>query len=302
MVKKGLGRGLGALIPTAPAAGAAVLEENTPSAVAESGKVIEIETTKICPNKYQPRKAFNEEGLAELAQSITEHGIVQPIVVRKLEADQYQIVAGERRWRAGKIAGLATIPAIVKEYSEQETTAIALIENIQREDLNPLEEASAYQMLSEEFGLTQEELAKKVGKSRPYIANILRLLNLAEKVKEMLAAGIITTGHARALLPLPEAGQCKLAEKIQLEGLTVRETENLVKGISIIKNEQHQAQTKKDKPQQVIIPELIDLEERLQHFLGTRVRIIHNNNKGKIEIEYYSTEDLNRIVELLPTV
>jgi ParB family chromosome partitioning protein len=299
MAKKGLGKGLSALIPSSlnPEMTTTIETENNNGNTAT--RVVEIAVEKIEPNKYQPRKVFNADGLEELALSIKEHGVVQPVVVRKIEEDKYQLVAGERRWRACKIAGLETIPAIIKGYSEQETTEIALIENIQREDLNPLEEAAAYKVLIEEFGLTQEELSNKVGKSRPYIANSLRLLNLPEQIKEMVANGSISAGHGRALLSLPEAGQLRLAEKIQKEGLTVRETEALVKSIGILGSEQQQNKKKENTAKKDLSPEIIDIEEKLRHYFGTKVRLLNNNNGGKIEIEYYSVEELNRILDLL---
>lgn len=299
MAKKGLGKGLSALIPSSlnPEMTTTIETENNNGNTAT--RVVEIAVEQIEPNKYQPRKVFNADGLEELALSIKEHGVVQPVVVRKIEEDKYQLVAGERRWRACKIAGLETIPAIIKGYSEQETTEIALIENIQREDLNPLEEAAAYKVLIEEFGLTQEELSKKVGKSRPYIANSLRLLNLPEQIKEMVANGSISAGHGRALLSLPEAGQLRLAEKIQKEGLTVRETEALVKSIGILGSEQQQNKKKENTAKKDLSPEIIDIEEKLRHYFGTKVRLLNNNNGGKIEIEYYSVEELNRILDLL---
>lgn len=298
MAKKGLGKGLSALIPSSlnPEMTTTIETENNNGNTAT--RVVEIAVEQIEPNKYQPRKVFNADGLEELALSIKEHGVVQPVVVRKIEEDKYQLVAGERRWRACKIAGLETIPAIIKGYSEQETTEIALIENIQREDLNPLEEAAAYKVLIEEFGLTQEELSNKVGKSRPYIANSLRLLNLPEQIKEMVANGSISAGHGRALLSLPEAGQLRLAEKIQKEGLTVRETEALVKSIGILGSQQ-QNKKKGNTSKKDLSPEIIDIEEKLRHYFGTKVRLLNNNNGGKIEIEYYSVEELNRILDLL---
>ncbi|WP_227763514.1 ParB/RepB/Spo0J family partition protein [Zhaonella formicivorans] len=298
MAKKGLGKGLSALIPSSinPEMTTTIETENNNGNTAT--RVVEIAVEQIEPNKYQPRKVFNADGLEELALSIKEHGVVQPVVVRKIEEDKYQLVAGERRWRACKLAGLETIPAIIKGYSEQETTEIALIENIQREDLNPLEEAAAYKVLIEEFGLTQEELSKKVGKSRPYIANSLRLLNLPEQIKEMVANGSISAGHGRALLSLPEAGQLRLAEKIQKEGLTVRETEALVKSIGILGSQQ-QNKKKGNTGKKDLSPEIIDIEEKLRHYFGTKVRLLNNNNGGKIEIEYYSVEELNRILDLL---
>ncbi|MDS1029840.1 ParB/RepB/Spo0J family partition protein [Bacillota bacterium LX-D] len=291
MAKKGLGRGLGALIPTSVDNDEELDEKN-------SSQILELDIKEIMPNKFQPRRDFNQSALEELALSIKEHGVVQPIVVRK-KNNKYELVAGERRWRASQIAGLKTIPAVIKDYSEQEITEIALIENIQREDLNPIEEAWAYKVLLEEFNLTQEELAQKVAKSRSYLANSLRLLNLPEKIKEFVIDGKISTGHARALLILPEAGQIKLAEKIVSEGLTVRDTEKLVKSVQLLNAEQHEEKPKKNNNRQNYDPEIAALEEKLKQFFSTKVNLIHKHKKGKIEIEYYNKEDLNRILELL---
>jgi len=244
MAKRGLGKGLGALIPT----DLDVMAELTQAeeTVPNDNKIVEIKIDLIEPNKYQPRKVFQQEALEELAKSIKEHGLVQPIVVRKA-GDKFELVAGERRWRAAKLAGLEKIPALIKDFNLQETTEIALIENIQREDLNPLEEASAYQLLLDEFKLTQEELAKKVGKSRPYIANTLRLLSAPTEIQQHVIEGKLTAGHARALLPLPPAGQIQLAEKIIKENLSVRETEAIVKSVLTIKDEQKKKQRKSPK-------------------------------------------------------
>lgn len=299
MVKKtkALGRGLDALIPS-------FRGENTEGVKEEGGaenlahnQVVEVALDQIEPNKYQPRTDFAQESLEELAASIKEHGVVQPVVLRQLGPQRYQLVAGERRWRACKLAGLATIPAIIKTFSDQESSEIALIENIQREDLNPLEEANAYKILIEDFGLTQEELSKKVGKSRSYIANTVRLLNLPQKIKDWIAQGLLSAGHGRALLPLPEPGQLKLAEKIIQEGLTVRETEMLVKSLTIFQEERENQ--KKIKKKEKTDPELLDMEEKLKQFFGTKVKLINKKNRGKIEIEYYSLDELNRIMELL---
>lgn len=296
MARKGLGKGLGALIPTNFSVDLEATQTKT--ADDDQNKVLEINIKQIQPNKYQPRKSFNEEALEELVQSIKEHGVVQPIVLRKA-GKKYEIVAGERRWRAAKKAGLKTIPAIIKEFTEQETTEIALIENIQREDLNPIEEAGAYQVLLEEFKLTQEELSQRIGKSRPYIANTLRLLNAPAAIQEHVINKKLSAGHVRALLPLPEAGQIQLANKIIVEKLSVRETETIVKSIIALKNEQKSKTQTKEKNTNSLDPELVDLEDRLKSYFGTKVRLVNKGNKGKIEIEYYSDDDLNRIIDLI---
>ena len=295
MAKRGLGKGLGALIPT----DLDVMAELTQAeeTVPNDNKIVEIKIDLIEPNKYQPRKVFQQEALEELAKSIKEHGLVQPIVVRKA-GEKFELVAGERRWRAAKLAGLEKIPALIKDFNLQETTEIALIENIQREDLNPLEEASAYQLLLDEFKLTQEELAKKVGKSRPYIANTLRLLSAPTEIQQHVIEGKLTAGHARALLPLPPAGQIQLAEKIIKENLSVRETEAIVKSVLTIKDEQKKKQKKKSQVNN-LTPDLQDIEDRLKSYFGTKVRLTNNGNRGKIEIEYYSEDDLIRIIDLI---
>jgi ParB family chromosome partitioning protein len=295
MNKKGLGKGLSALIPTNFDVGLDRAQAKTED---DSNKVLEIKTNQIEPNKYQPRKSFNNEALEELVQSIKEHGIVQPIVLRKA-GKKYEIVAGERRWRAAKKAGLKTIPAIIKEFTEQETTEIALIENIQRENLNPIEEAGAYQILLEEFKLTQEELSQRVGKSRPYIANTLRLLNAPATIQDHVISGELSAGHVRALLPLPEEGQKKLAKKIIGEKLSVRETEAIVKSIITLNNEQNSKTSKQKSNANNLDPNLLDLEDRLKSYFGTKVRFIKSGKKGKIEIEYYSEDDLIRIIDLI---
>ncbi len=272
MAKKALGKGLGALIPESKE-----IKENTN---------IEIKITDIAANENQPRRFFENEALAELAESVKEHGVLQPIVVRK-DKDSFEIVAGERRWRAARMAGLKTIPAIIKDYNLGQALEIALIENLQREDLNPVEEANAYKMLMEEHKLSQEDISKRIGKSRPAIANSLRLLNLKEEVKELLIAGKLTPGHARALLNFEEDEQIRMAKRIIEEGLNVRQAEKLIKNKDIKK-------TKKVKS-----PEILDVEKKLRDIFHTKVNLVHGRKKGKIEIEYYSIEDLDRIINFL---
>ena len=275
--KRGLGKGLGALIPEG--------EES------DRNSIVEIKITDIEANDRQPRKAFNDETLVDLSESIKEHGVVQPIIVRKL-GSSYQIIAGERRWRAARLAGKKTIPAIVKECSDLEVMELALIENLQREDLNSIEEATAYKSLIEEYNMTQEEISKKIGKSRPAIANSLRLLQLPQEIKNMIAEGKISQGHARALLSISgEKKQIDMAEKIIAQQLNVRQIEKLAKD------------TKQKKKKEVLPDayqiEINQLEERLRAALGTKVTIHHKKNKGSIEIEYYSDEEFDRIFDLL---
>jgi len=272
-----LGKGLGALIPEG--------EES------DRNSIVEIKITDIEANDKQPRKAFNDATLADLSESIKEHGVVQPIIVRKL-GSSYQIVAGERRWRAARLAGKKTIPAIIKECSNLEVMELALIENLQREDLNSIEEAMAYKSLIEEYNMTQEEISKKIGKSRPAIANSLRLLQLPQEIKNMIAEGKISQGHARALLSISEEKkQLDMAEKIIAQQLNVRQIEKLAKD------------TKQKKKKEVLTDayqiEINQLEERLRAVLGTKVTIHHRKNRGSIEIEYYSDEEFDRIFELL---
>ena len=277
-MKKGVGKGLGALL-------------DTESILSNDSGIVELKVTDIEPNKEQPRKNFNQEKLQALADSISQHGVVQPIIVKKKDKG-YTIIAGERRWRAAKIAGLRTIPAIIKDLSSRETMEIALIENLQREDLNPIEEAEAYQRLMEEHGLTQEDLSKLVGKSRAAIANSVRLLSLTEKVKEMLINELLTPGHARTLITIEDSErQKKLADEIVSRNLSVRETEKFV-------NDQKSLSRKKRKA--VKDADILDMEERLKSILGTKVDLRHgNNNRGKIIIEYYSNDEFNRIIELI---
>jgi ParB family chromosome partitioning protein len=279
--KKGLGRGLQALIPE--------YQGEEPQGVET------INIAYIHPNQYQPRKQFNEESLKELAESIKQNGIIQPIIVRKV-ASGYQIVAGERRWRAAKIAGLSEIPAIVKDFDDLQVMEIALIENLQREDLNPIEEAKAYKALIEQFNLTQEEISKKIGKSRSVIANSIRLLNLDDRVQAMLVKGEITIGHAKVILSLPSKNlQYEAAKKVVTENLNVRETEDLVKNL-LRKNGKS---SQKGKSNRIDI-HIKEIEDNLCSFLGTKVKISQRGkNRGIIQIEYYSEEDLTRIIEII---
>ncbi len=278
MIKKGLGKGLGALITSADS-------ENT--------GVREMRINEIEPNAGQPRKYFNDDKLAQLAESIKLHGIVQPLIVKR-EEDTYKIVAGERRWRAARIAGLETVPVIIKDLSSKQVMEIALIENIQREDLNPIEEAEAYERLISEFGMTQEDISLAVGRSRPAIANSVRLLTLQDKLKSLVINGDLSSGHARALLSIEDnALQIKASEEIINKGLNVRETEKLVK--RVLSKKEKRATKKLDE-------EYLAIEDRFREIFGTKVRIVRSNKSGKIMIEYYSMDELERIVELIESL
>lgn len=284
MNKRGLGRGLDALIPTKPA----TIGLDSP----------EIPIDMIVPNPFQPRRVFDEEALSELAQSIRQYGLLQPIVVRKT-LQGYELVAGERRWRAAKLAGLKKMAAIVKDYSDGEMTEIALIENVQRENLNSIEEALAYRRLMDEFGLTQEEVSQKVGRSRSLIANMVRLLNLPTAIQDYVSRETLTVGQVRPLLSLEdEELQLQAVEIIIENDLNARDVEALVKKLAANHNlpeqlaKQKQAQEKKEYY-------LMEAEDQLKLALGTQVKIKPGKLKSKIEIEYYSAEDLERLLALL---
>ena len=293
--KKGLGKGLDSLIPdnksiksVTPDKSAEVKKEAEEKAGVQTMKINEVE-----PNRDQPRKNFDEDALLELSDSIKQFGVLQPLLVRKRK-DYYEIIAGERRWRAAKIAGVKEVPVIVKEYTDQEILEIGLIENIQRENLNPIEEAIAFKRLLEEFNLKQDEVAERVSKSRTAVTNSMRLLKLSDKVQQMIIDDMISTGHARALLAIddPEL-QYTLANKIFDEKLSVRETEKLVKEI---KN------PKKPKEKKVMENAFIyqDLEEKMKGVFGTKVSIASKGKgKGKIEIEYYSDDELEHLFDMM---
>lgn len=292
--KSGLGKGLDVLIQ----ANDEMLETIAPQNDNKNGETI-LKINDIEPNREQPRKVFNEDALEELAESIREHGVIQPLLVQK-EKDYYKIIAGERRWRAAKKAGLKEIPVIIKDYTEQQIVEISLIENIQREDLNPIEEAMAYKKLSEEFSLKQDEVAERVSKSRATITNSMRLLKLDERVQGLLIEDMISTGHARALLAIADKeDQYNMAMKIFDEKISVRETEKMVQAY----NKPKPVKKKEDiisESEQVIYQKI---EENLKEILGTKVSIQRKTkNKGKLEIEYYSNEELERIIELLEGV
>lgn len=279
MTKKGLGRGLGALIPE--------LE----SSEKERQQIAELEIKLIDRNPQQPRREFDGDKLSELADSIREHGVVQPIVVKPV-GERYQIVAGERRWRAAQLAGLIKVPAVVRAFTDQEQMEIALIENLQREDLNPLEEAEAYRVLLDQFGLTQEELSRRLGKSRPQISNTLRLLQLSDAVREHVRAGRLSMGHAKVLLGVEEAElQWELAEMVVLRGLSVRELEAM-----ITRSGEDQAPKRERKPLSV---EMRAVEGRLREYFGTPVKLQFSGEKGKLEITFFGEDGLQRIMDAL---
>lgn len=290
---KGLGRGLSALISsnevdfTAEASSESTIIDNT-----TSGSPVSLPISEIDPNFEQPRKNFNEEALKELAESIKLHGIIQPLVVNKM-GNRYMIIAGERRYRASKIAGLTHVPAIIKNYTPQEVREISLIENLQREDLNPIEAAKAIKALMDEFGLTQDETAKRIGKNRSTIANTLRLLTLDYAVIAMVEQGRITAGHARALIPIEDKEvQRKFALQAEAEGLNVRNVETMVKNYL---NPPSVEKKTKEKPS----VELKNLVHDMQRVFATKVSCVTKGDKGRIYIDFYSKDDLDRIVELV---
>lgn len=306
MSKRGLGKGLDALIPetekSAKDSSSINKVESAKEVVKEIIKEVDtIDINKIEPNTTQPRKFFDEDSLQELAESIKQHGLIEPLIVQKSKEDFYSIIAGERRWRAARIAGLKNIPVIVKEYNSQQIIEIALIENLQREDLNPIEEAEAFNRLIEEYHLKQDEIAEKVSKSRVTITNSLRLLKLDERVRNMIIEDKIKSGHARALLAIEDADeQYNAAVKIFDEKLSVRETERLVKLINSKENEL-QKEDKSETPQEKLI--FKQYEEKLKLVMGTKVNISHKNDgKGKIEIEYYSPEEFERLIDIMSKI
>jgi len=300
---KGLGKGLEALFGDAevapvekkPASKKKQTEskksEKAAESPAEEGGVLYVDLNDIKPNAAQPRKVFDEEKLEELAASISQHGLIQPIVLRKL-GKGYEIVAGERRWRAARLAGLKEVPCIVKELTEEENMLLAIVENMQREDLNPIEEAEGLKKMIDTYGLTQEQVSYSVGKSRPYITNSLRLLKLPGRVQQLTAEGKITTGHARALAAVKsQQRQIDLAVRASKEGLSVRQIEQLAK-------ETKQPQEKK-KTRKVKSADEKRVEEDLKNALGTKVSLNRKGKGGKIEIEFYSADELERLIELL---
>ena len=304
MAKKGLGKGLGAIF------GEDIVKESNeeltkvkrslPAEEEETKGSLMVKISLIEPNRDQPRKDFNEEELQELAESIKNYGVLQPLLVQK-KGTSYELIAGERRWRAAKLAGLKEVPVVLREYSKQQAMEIALIENVQRADLNPIEEAQAYQQLVKEFHLTQEEIAARVSKNRATITNAMRLLKLDEEIQNLLIKGAISSGHARAILSLEDKQlQKKAAKEVLDKRLSVRETEKLVKRLARASVEKNERTEKKDDALALIFQ---DLEERMKTIMGTKVSI-HNKdrNKGRIEIEYYSEAELERIVEMIESI
>jgi len=297
---RGLGRGLDAMIsdtakprPADKAQEKPLHQETNPK-----DKVFMVKLSQVEPNRKQPRKQFDEDALLELAESIKQFGVLQPLLVQKKD-DYYEIIAGERRWRASKLAGVKEIPVIVKNFSEQEAVEISLIENIQRENLNPIEEAAAYKRLMEEFHLKQDTIAERVAKSRTAVTNSMRLLKLDERVQQMLIDEMLTTGHARALLSIENKElQYSTAVKVFDEKLSVRETEKLVK--EVLNPAKKEKPQEKDRAQDLIYEQL---EEKIKGIIGSKVAIHRKTkDKGKIEISYFSQEELERIVELLETI
>ena len=288
--KSGLGKGLDSLIA-----------DKTPKQKKENTEgAILMNITKVEPNREQPRKKFDEDALLELSESIKQFGVLQPLLVQERD-DYYEIIAGERRWRAAKLAGLKEVPVIIKKLTEQQIMEISLIENIQREDLNPIEEAQAYKRLLTEFNLKQDEVAERVSKSRTAVTNAMRLLKLDDRVQQMVIDEMLTTGHARALLGINDIEkQYITAQKIFDEKLSVRDTEKLVKNIQSEKKEKKEEPYKIDPQLEIIYR---DLEEQMKGILGTKVYINSKNEKsGKIEVEYYSQEELDRIIDLFRTI
>jgi len=272
-MKPALGKGLGALLP------------------GKGEEVAQIEVERVIPNEYQPRRTFRDDSLQELAASIREKGILQPVIVSRVGDGSFRLIAGERRWRAASLAGLKKIPALVKDVSSQDAIEIALIENIQREDLNPVETAAAFQRLLRDFHLTQEDLSQRVGKDRATISNYLRILKLPDEIRSLLNENRLTVGHAKALLGLDKKEeQIECARAIVKKGLSVREAETLC---------QRLLRPPSKRRTKGKLPEVLDLEDRLTRSLGTKVRIHHKDKTGRIEIEYYSLDELDRLIELL---
>ncbi|WP_262851351.1 ParB/RepB/Spo0J family partition protein [Mumia quercus] len=330
--RRGLGRGLGALIPTAPAEvsretakveqgsegkeapaqpavqpaaqanAGGVTTEPTTSATddglrpVEGARFAEIPVGQVSPNPRQPREVFDEEAMAELVHSIREVGLLQPIVVRTVGKDAYELVMGERRWRASKEAGLETIPSIVRDTSDEDLLRDALLENLHRSQLNPLEEAAAYQQLLDDFGCTHDELATRIGRSRPQISNTLRLLRLTPAVQRRVAAGVLSAGHARALVSVVDsARQDQLAQRVVAEGLSVRALEEIV----AMGDDLAEKPERRQRPRRIVAPRLTDLADRLADRFDTRVKVDLGKTKGKITVEFASIDDLERIVTLM---
>ncbi len=274
--------------------------KNTQESLSEEKSVITLKISEVEPNRKQPRKEFNEDALLELSESVRQYGIIQPLIVQKRE-DYYEIIAGERRWRAAKMAGLKEVPVVIKDYTDQEIMEVSLIENIQREDLNPIEEAKAYQKLLEEYGMKQDELAEKVAKNRTTITNALRLLKLDPRVRQMLIDEMLTTGHARTLLGIQDYDQQYDAAQLVFEQkMSVRETEKLVKKLT---NPAPVKETPKQQGNEAMDLICREIEDRMKDILGTKVSVKRKNDqKGRVEIEYYSSEELERIYEMIRSI
>ena len=289
---RGLGKGLSALFSeTEEDYGKSLLFDEEPDRSGEG--VSEINVSSIFANPNQPRKMFDQTALKELADSIKKHGVIMPIIVNR-SGDRYMIIAGERRFRATKLAGIATIPAIVKNYNERQIKEISLIENLQREDLNPIEAATAMRSLMDDYGLTQEDLADRIGKSRPAIANTLRLLSLSQEVIKMVSDGVLSAGHARALIPLPQSEQIKVAQNAIKDGSSVREVEKKVKDFFTPPEEKERKRLRQE-----LSAELKELVAEMQRVLGTKVNAIGNDKKGRIYIDYYTRDDLDRLSDFI---
>lgn len=296
--RRGLGRGLGSLIPTGPAEeeGDAVAEASEQAGLApvDGAYFAEVPLAQITPNRVQPRQVFDEEAMAELVHSIREIGVLQPVVVRRHGPEDYELVMGERRWRASQAAGLDVVPAIVRETDDVDMLRDALLENLHRSQLNPLEEAAAYQQMLDDFGCTHEELAHRIGRSRPQISNTLRLLKLTPAVQRRVAAGVLSAGHARALLGIEDPDlQDRLAQRVVAEGISVRGLEEIV---AVRDPEAPAPRTARRKP---VAPGLADLAERLSDRFETRVKVDLGRAKGKITVEFATLDDLQRIVDIM---
>ena len=295
-VNKGLGKGLSALFAeTEEDYGLVFGEKEGENKGEKRESVTELDIADVYPNPDQPRKAFDQTALNELADSIKRHGVIMPFVVNK-HGDRYMIIAGERRYRASKIAGKDKIPAIVKNYTEREIKEVSLIENLQREDLNPIEAANAMRQLMDEYNLTQEELSERIGKSRSAIANTLRLLSLSPEVIKLISDNKLSAGHARALITLPQAEQEIMARKVVLDGISVRDVERAVRDYF------NPPEEKPVKPKEPMSVELKDMISRMQRDFGTKVSAIGNDRKGRIYIDYYTRDDLDRICDILELI
>lgn len=282
-VQKGLGRGLGALLG----------DFSEPSSPEQSAGVLRVPLQRVEPNPLQPRRTFDGEALQALADSIAEHGIIQPITVRQLDSGYYQIIAGERRWRAARLAGLSEVPVVVIEADDKKAMELALIENLQRQDLNPIEEAQGYHSLINDYGMTQEQAASRVGKSRPAVANALRLLSLAPEVRDMVADGTLSAGHAKAILMLREERlQLSAAQRIAALQLSVRQAEALCRSLG-------KSPREKNEYQQMRVDYIAECEKSLSRHLGRGVKIVNGKRKGRFELEFYGQDDLQRLLEAL---